>query len=134
MRLILKRIHSKSWKIKTWPRTIVLKWTDSGAMNSRLDRVQLNWWTQLDIDELEALWGFYSEVGRLKSMKKKVRDAESRLNGSNICLIRVPKVKSRRNREAIWRNNGQEFFALKKMRVFKIKSKIRGIEINPYLA
>lgn len=55
---------------------------------------------------------------------------ETRLNGSNIFLTRIPKVKSRRNREAIWRNNGQEFLALKKMRVFKIKSKIRGIEIT----
>ena len=55
---------------------------------------------------------------------------ETRLNGSNICLVRVPKVKGKRNREAIWQNNGQEFLALKNMRVFKIKSKIRGIEIT----
>lgn len=54
MRLTLKRIHSKSWEIKTGPRESVLKWTDSGAMNSRLDRVQLNWGTQLDTDELEG--------------------------------------------------------------------------------
>ena len=72
MRLTLKRIHSKSWEIKTGPQEIVLKWADSGAMNSRLDRVQLNWWTQLDIDKLED-WGFYSEAERLKSMKKKVK-------------------------------------------------------------
>ena len=45
-------------------------------------------------------------------------------------VLRVPKVKGKRNREAIWQNNGQEFLALKKMRVFKIKSKIRGIEIT----
>ena len=68
-----------------------------------------NLWTLLDIDELEALRGFYSEIGRLKSMKKKVRDMETRLNGSNICLVRVPKVKGKRNREAIWQNNGQEY-------------------------
>ena len=44
---------------------------------------------------------FTQEIGRLKSMKKKVRDMETRLNGSNICLVRVPKVKGKRNREAI---------------------------------
>ena len=40
MRLILKRIHSKSWEIKTWPLKIVLEWNDSGAVNSKLDRDQ----------------------------------------------------------------------------------------------
>lgn len=41
------------------------------------------------------------KIRRLKSMKKKVGDMEARSNSSNICLIRVPKVKSRGNGEAI---------------------------------
>lgn len=100
MRLILKRIHSKPWEIKTWPLKIVLEWNDSGAVNSRLDRDQTCGLYQT-LMNLKLSKDFTQEIGRLKSMKKKVRDMETRLNGSNICLVRVPKVKGKRNREAI---------------------------------
>ena len=96
-----------------------------GQSSAELVDSTRHWW----IGRLRILLRGW-ETKKYEEESKRCRDKTEWLY---ICLVRVPKVKSRRNKEAIWRNNGQEFLALKMMRVFKIKSKIRGIEINPYL-
>lgn len=52
--LFLKRTNFKSWEIKIWSLKF-FKWMGTGSINSKRDRVLLDWKIKLDIGELEAL-------------------------------------------------------------------------------